>query len=80
MNRMLLVESSKRKTMKGLLSFMVSGMLMGMISMVVLAAAVVPVSSTLSAARCDTWWLEKVVYQHAMQNPACFAERFYAYS
>lgn len=42
------------KTMKGLLSFMVSGMLMGMISMVVLAAAFVPVSSTLRAARWDT--------------------------
>lgn len=55
MNKMLLVESSKMKTMKGLFSFIVSGMLIGMISMVVLAAAVVPVSSTLSAARCDTW-------------------------
>lgn len=58
MNRMLLVEDSKMKTMKGLLSFITSGMLMGMISMVVLAAAVVPVSSTLRAARCETWWEE----------------------
>lgn len=54
MKRMLLVASSKMKTMKGLLTFMTSGMLMGMISMVVLAAALVPVSSTFRAARWDT--------------------------
>lgn len=54
MNKMLLVESSRMKTRKGLSSFRVSGILMGITSMVVLAAAVVPVSSTFSTARCDT--------------------------
>lgn len=52
MKRMLLVECSKMKTRKGLSSFIVPGMLMGMTSMVVVAAASVPVSSTLSTA----WW------------------------
>lgn len=52
MKRMLLVECSRMKTRKGLLRFRVSGKLMGMISMVVVAAASVPVSSTLSTA----WW------------------------
>lgn len=50
MKRMLFVECSRMKTMKGLLSVTVSGILMGMTSMVVAAAASVPVSSTLSTA------------------------------
>lgn len=54
MNKMLLVEFSRIRTKKGLSTIMVSGMLMGMISMVVLAAALVPVSSTSSTARWDT--------------------------
>lgn len=54
MNRMLLVDSSRMKTRKGRSSLMVSGMLMGKTSMVVLAAAVVPFSSTFSTARWDT--------------------------
>lgn len=54
MNKMLLVECSRIRTRKGLLTLMVSGMLMGMISMVVLAAALVPFSSTSNTARCDT--------------------------
>lgn len=52
MKRMLLVECSMMKTKKGLLSVMVSGILIGITSMVVVAAASVPVSSTLSTA----WW------------------------
>ena len=54
MNKMLWVVFSQMKTKKGRLSFMTSGMLMGMTSMVVLAAAVVPSSSTLTTARWDT--------------------------
>lgn len=50
--RMLLVECSRMKTKKGLLSVMDSGILMGMTSRVVTAAASVPFSSTLSMA----WW------------------------
>lgn len=50
--RMLLVECSRMKTKKGLLSTMDSGILMGMTSSVVVAAASVPFSSTLSTA----WW------------------------
>ena len=52
MKRMLLVECSRIKARKGLSRRRTSGMLMGMISMVVTAAASVPVSSTLSTA----WW------------------------
>lgn len=52
MKRMLLVECSQMTTRKGRSSLMISGMLIGMISMVVTAAASVPVSSTLSTA----WW------------------------
>lgn len=54
MNKMLLVECSRIRTKNGRSTFMVPGMLMGMISMVVLAAAVVPFSSTSSTARWDT--------------------------
>lgn len=54
MKRMLFVDSSRMKTKKGRSSVMVSGMLMGKTSMVVLAAAVVPFSSTFSTARWDT--------------------------
>lgn len=54
MNKMLFVECSRIRTKKGLSTLMISGMLMGMISMVVLAAALVPVSSTSSTARWDT--------------------------
>lgn len=50
MKRMLLVECSRMKTRKGLLSSSVSGKLIGMISRVVAAAASVPVSSTLRTA------------------------------
>lgn len=48
------MDFSTMKTKKGRSSFMVSGMLMGRTSMVVLAAAVVPLSSTFSTARWDT--------------------------
>lgn len=54
MKRMLLVECSRMKTRKGLFIFMVVGILMGMTSMVVVAAASVPVSSTLRTALWDT--------------------------
>lgn len=63
MKRMLFVECSRMKTMKGLLRFMTSGMLMGMTSMVVAATASVPVSSTLNMAWWDTcvWKQEEAV-------------------
>lgn len=54
MNRMLLVECSRIRTRKGLSILMVSGKLMGMISMVVLAAAEVPFSSTSSTVLWET--------------------------
>lgn len=54
MNRMLLEECSRIRTRKGLSILMSMGIIMGMISMVVLAAAVVPFSSTSSTALWET--------------------------